>query len=83
LVLAGLLVSAAVLLAHSSLARRPVILQLLAAVAVAFGTLLVIFPYSRAMAYPDTALALSETVLLVVGWKDIKEVSVKAHQSSS
>jgi peptidoglycan/LPS O-acetylase OafA/YrhL len=71
LVLAGFLVCALVLLAHSFQSRRPLILQLLAAIAVAFAVLLVLFPYSRAVAYPDAALAASATLLLVIGWKDL------------
>ena len=73
LVLAGLLVIASILLAHSSQGRRPVILQLFAGVGAAFGILLVLFPYSRLVAYPDAALAASAILLLVIGWKDLND----------
>lgn len=76
LVLAGFLVCALVLLAHSFQSRRPLILQLLAAIAVAFGILLVLFPYSRVVAYPDAVLAASATLLLVIGWKDLNDPRV-------
>ena len=76
LVLVGLLVCALVLLAHSAQSRRPLVLRLFAAIAIAFGVLLVLFPYSRVIAYPDAALAVSAIVLLVIGWKDLNDPTV-------
>jgi len=71
LVLIGLALFGVVLVALSSLARRSFFLRALAAVLVAFGILMVLFPYSRSVAYPKGVLALSAIILLVVGWKDL------------
>lgn len=70
-VLIGLTLFGLVLVGVSPVARRQFFPRALATVLVAFGILMVLFPYSRTLAYPEAALTAAAILLLVAGWKDI------------
>jgi hypothetical protein len=72
-VLTGLALFGLVLVAVSSIARRPFVLRTLAAILVVFGLLMVLFPYSRPIALPEGVLAAAAILVLVVGWKDLSD----------
>jgi hypothetical protein len=74
--LAGLTLIGVLFVAFSAATRRPLIPRALAAIGVLFGTLIVLFPYSRAVAYPQAVLATIAIVLVAVGWKDLSDPRV-------
>jgi hypothetical protein len=72
-VLVGLALFGLVLVSLSFATRRPFILRGLAAVFLVFGILMVLFPYTRSVAYPEAVLATVAIFLLAAGWKDLRD----------
>ena len=69
-VLLGLALFGLVVIAISRKATRPWLLRGFSAAIVLFGVLMVLFPYSRLVAYPEGILAAIAIVLLVIARRE-------------